>query len=158
MLGVTVACVGSIGEKFYADACAEYQKRLGAFCNLTVREVAEQRLPRDPSPAEISAALGKEATRLAIDRKSLIIPLCVEGAQLTSEQFADKIASWQLEGQSRLTFVIGGSFGLAPEVKALGGFKLSLSKMTLPHHLARVFLLEQLYRAFSINSGGKYHK
>ncbi len=155
---MTVACVGSIGEKFYADACAEYRKRLGAYCSLAINEIPEQRLPKNPSPAEISAALEKEASRLNLDQKSLIVPLCVEGKELTSEEFAEKIAGWQNEGRSRITFVIGGSFGLSRSVKALGGFKLSLSKMTLPHHLARVFLLEQLYRAFGINAGTKYHK
>ena len=160
MLGVTVVCVGKLGEKFYADACNEYGKRLGAFCKLSVVEIAEERLSQNPSVGEITAALSTEAKRIlaAIDQKSLIVPLCVEGEELSSEKFAAKIDGWANAGRSRLTFIIGGSFGLADEIKRLGSFKLSMSKMTLPHHLARVFLLEQLYRAFSINSGGKYHK
>ena len=155
-----MVCVGKLGEKFYADACNEYAKRLGAFCKLNVAEIAEERLSQNPSPGEIAAALAAEAKRIlaAIDTKSLIVPLCVEGEQLTSEGFAAKIDGWANSGRSRITFIIGGSFGLADEIKRLGSFKLSMSKMTLPHHLARVFILEQLYRAFSINSGGKYHK
>lgn len=160
MLGVTVLCVGSLGEKFYADACKEYEKRLSAFCKLTVTELPEHRLPQNPSAGEVSAALAAEAKRIlaAVDRKSLILPLCVEGRELSSEDFAAKLDGWANSGRSRITFIIGGSFGLADEVKSLGDWGLSMSKMTLPHHLARVFLLEQLYRAFSINSGGKYHK
>ena len=155
-----MVCVGKLGEKFYADACAEYIKRLGAFCKLNVVELVEERLGQNPSAGEISAALSAESKRIlaAIDQKSLIVPLCVEGEELSSEKFAAKIDGWANAGRSRLTFIIGGSFGLADEVKRLGAFKLSMSQMTLPHHLARVFLLEQLYRAFSINSGGKYHK
>lgn len=160
MLGVTVVCVGNIGERFYADACREYQKRLGAFCKLSVVEIAEERLSQNPSQGEINAALAKEAGKIlaAIDRKSLIVPLCVEGGELSSEELAAKLDGWAGAGRSRITFIIGGSFGLSDEVKKLGEFKLSMSRMTLPHHLARVVLLEQVYRAFSINSGGKYHK
>lgn len=160
MLGVTLICVGKLGEKYYADACAEYLKRLGAFCRPNVVEIPEERLRQDPSPGEISAALKVEAGKIlaAADKKSLIVPLCVEGEELSSEGLAEKITGWTNAGHSRLTFIIGGSFGLADEVKRLGAFRLSMSRMTLPHHLARVFLLEQLYRAFGINSGGKYHK
>lgn len=160
MLGVTVVCVGSIGEKFYADACKEYQKRLGAFCKLNVVEIAEERLSHDPSQGEIDAALAKEGAKIlaAIDKKSVVVPLCVEGKELSSEELAAKLDGWANAGRSRITLIIGGSFGLSDEVKRLGELKLSMSRMTLPHHLARVFLLEQIYRAFQINSGGKYHK
>ena len=160
MLGVTVICVGSIGERFYADACKEYAKRLGAFCKLNVVEIAEERLSQSPPQGEIDAALAREAKKIlaAVDRKSVVLPLCVEGKQLSSEELAAKLDGFASAGRSRVTFIIGGSFGLADEIKALGELKLSLSRMTLPHHLARVFLLEQIYRAFQINSGGRYHK
>ena len=159
MQSVSVLCVGKLKEKFYADACAEYQKRLGRFCRLNVFELPEQRLPDAPSPAEIAAALEREAD--AIEEKlprGAVIALCVEGRALSSEQLSDTLARYASQGTSQLTFLIGGSFGLAERVKARADLRLSMSPMTFPHHLARVMLLEQIYRAYQIRSGSKYHK
>lgn len=159
MQSVSVLCVGKLKEKFYADACAEYQKRLGRFCRLNVVELPEQRLPDDPSAAEIAAALEREAD--AIEERlprGAVIALCVEGRALSSEQLSDALARYASQGTSQLTFLIGGSFGLAERVKARADLRLSMSPMTFPHHLARVMLLEQIYRAYQIQSGTKYHK
>lgn len=159
MQSVSVICVGKLKEKFYADACAEYQKRLGRFCRLNVVELPEQRLPDDPSPAEVAAALEREAD--AIEEKlprGAVIALCVEGRMLSSEQLSDAMARYASQGASQLTFLIGGSFGLSERVKARADLRLSMSPMTFPHHLARVMLLEQLYRAYQIQAGTKYHK
>ncbi len=159
MQSVNVICVGKLKEKFYADACAEYQKRLGRFCRLSVVELPEQRLPENPAAAEIAAALEREAD--AIEEKlprGVVIALCVEGRALSSEQLSDALARCAAQGASQLTFLIGGSFGLAERVKARSDLRLSMSPMTFPHHLARVMLLEQIYRAYQIQSGTKYHK
>ena len=158
MQSVTVLCVGKLKEKFYADACAEYQKRLGRFCRLNVVELPEQRLPENPSPAEIAAALEREADAIEEKLRGTVIALCVEGRELSSERLADTLARFASQGASQLTFVIGGSFGLAARVKARAELRLSMSPMTFPHHLARVMLLEQVYRAYQIQAGSKYHK
>ncbi len=160
MQSVTVLCVGKLKEKFYAEACAEYQKRLARFCRLTVVELSEERLSDDPSESEIAAALEKEAD--AIERRlahgAVVIALCVEGSELSSPQLAEYMARGAAQGASQLTFLIGGSFGLAERVKRRAALRLSMSPMTFPHHLARVMLLEQVYRAYQIQCGGKYHK
>ena len=160
MQTITVLCVGRLKEKFYADACAEYQKRLARHCKLTLIELPEQRLPDDPSPASIAAALEREADALLekLPRGGAVVALCVEGAERSSEQLAETLAGCAARGVSRVAFVIGGSFGLSERVKARADLRLSLSPMTFPHHLARVMLLEQLYRAYQIQTGAKYHK
>ena len=160
MQKVTILCVGKLKEKFYADAAAEYAKRLSRFCKLDIVELAEERLPEEPSPAQIEAALGKEADAIRgkLPASAFIIAMCVEGPLLSSEELAKRMAGWAGQGGSHLVFVIGGSFGLRPSVKALAAVKLSMSPLTFPHHLARVMLLEQIYRAYQINAGSKYHK
>lgn len=159
MQKVTILCVGKLKEKFYVDAVAEYTKRLGRFCKLDIVELTEERLPEDPSPAQIGAALAKEAD--AIRSKlpaAFVIAMCVEGKTRSSEELAHLMADSASRGDSHLVFLIGGSFGLHPSVKELAAVKLSMSPMTFPHHLARVMLLEQIYRAYQINAGSKYHK
>ena len=160
MLSVKIICVGKLKEKFYIDGVKEYAKRLGAFCKLDIEELSERRLEGAPSPAEISAALKKEAEdiRGRIPRDALKVALCVEGEQMDSVEFAGLIDGCGARGISRLCFIIGGSNGLDGDLKAECKIRLSMSKMTFPHHLARVMLLEQIYRGFMINSGGKYHK
>ena len=160
MQKVTILCVGKLKEKFYTDAAAEYIKRLGRFCKIEVTELPEQRLPEDPSPAQIDAALAREAEtiRAKLPPAAAVIALCVEGKPLSSEDLARLMADTAAQGQSHLVFLIGGSFGLHPSVKALAFFRLSMSPMTFPHHLARVMLLEQIYRAYQINAGARYHK
>ena len=160
MQKITVLCVGKLREKFYIDACAEYQKRLTRHCKFELLELPEQRLPENPLQAEIDAALAKEAA--AIEEKlphaGSIVALCVEGRTMSSEQLADTLSRCAAQGISQVTFLIGGSFGLSERVKARADLRLSMSPMTFPHHLARVMLLEQIYRAYQIQSGTRYHK
>jgi 23S rRNA (pseudouridine1915-N3)-methyltransferase len=160
MLNVRLICVGKLKERFYAEAVAEYAKRLGAFCRLEVIELAEERLGENPSAAELEAALNREAEQ--IEKKLLkdgtLVCLCVEGGQMDSEAFAGLLTRTENSGRPRLSFVIGGSFGLAQKLKDRADLRLSMSKMTFPHHLARVMLLEQIYRGFQIKEGSRYHK
>ena len=160
MQKVTVLCVGKLKEKFYIDAAAEYAKRLSRFCRLELLELPEERLPENPSPAQIQAALEKEAAaiRAKLPAGAVLVALCVEGQSLSSEALAGQMAAWASQGAGHLAFVIGSSFGLSPAVKAAAQLRLSMSAMTFPHHLARVMLLEQIYRAYQINAGSKYHK
>ena len=160
MQKVTIICVGKLKEKFYADAVSEYVKRLSRFCKLEILELAEERLPDDPSQAQIDAALQKEsdAIRAKLPAGAHVIAMCVEGKTMSSEALAALMAQGANQGQSHLVFLIGGSFGLHPSVKALASVRLSMSPMTFPHHLARVMLLEQIYRGYQINAGSKYHK
>lgn len=160
MQKVTVLCVGKLKEKFYADACAEYQKRLTRHCKLDLIELPEQRLPENPSEVEIEAALSKEADAIEekLPRGGAVVALCVEGKALSSEQLADTLARYAARGVSQVTFLIGGSFGLHERVKQRAELRLSMSPMTFPHHLARVMLLEQIYRAYQIQGGTRYHK
>lgn len=160
MLRVSLICVGKLKEKHFAAACAEYEKRLGAFCKLTVTELPEQRLPDNPSAALIAAALEKEAEliRQKIPAGACVVSLCVEGGLLSSEALSAQIEQWAVSGVSCLCFIIGGSFGLHPGIKQQSKLRLSMSPMTFPHHLARVMVLEQIYRAFQISGGTQYHK
>ena len=160
MQKVTILCVGKLKEKFYADAVSEYSKRLSRFCKLDIVELNEERLPEDPSPAQIEAALSGEADaiRAKLPPAAMAVALCVEGKQRSSEELARLMADSASRGVSHLVFLIGGSFGLHPSVKELAAVKLSMSPMTFPHHLARVMLLEQIYRAYQIQSGSRYHK
>lgn len=160
MLSVKLICVGKLGEKFWAEAVREYEKRLSAYCKLEIVELPEQRLPQTPSAGEIAAALAKEsaAIRAKIPQGASVIALCVEGKTLSSEAFADKLGTMAAHGVSRLCLLIGGSCGLDEALKQDAALRLSMSPMTFPHHLARVMVLEQLYRALNILAGGKYHK
>lgn len=159
MLGVELICVGKMREKHYIDALREYEKRLTTMCRFKIEELPEQRLPENPNPKEIAAALDREAELILkkIPAGAWVCALCIEGGMLSSEQLAEKLQSLAVSGISRTVFVIGGSFGLHERVKQRADFRLSMSKMTFPHHLARVMFSEQIYRAFSIQAGGKYH-
>ena len=160
MQKVTVLCVGKLKEKFYTAAAAEYAKRLSRYCKLELLELPEERLPEHPSPAQIEAALEREAAavRSKLPSSACLIALCVEGTLHSSEELARRMAEWANRGAQHLVFLIGSSFGLHSSLKAQAQARLSMSPMTFPHHLARVMLLEQIYRAYQINSGGKYHK
>ena len=160
MQRVTLICVGTLKEKFYAEAAAEYVKRLSRCCKLTLIELPEERLPENPSPAQVEAALEKEAAAIRgkLPGSSSLIALCVEGRERSSQDLAHLMETLASRGESQLAFLIGGSFGLHESVKAQAAERLSMSPMTFPHHLARVMLLEQIYRGFQINGGGKYHK
>lgn len=156
MQRVSVICVGKLKERFYIEAAAEYCKRLSRCCKLELVELPEQRLPENPAPAEIERALAREAEaiRSRLPAGAAVAALCVEGKLRSSEELAGLLA----REEAGLAFVIGGSCGLHPSVKALAKERLSMSPMTFPHHLARVMVLEQLYRAFQITKGTKYHK
>jgi len=160
VLAVKFICVGRMREKFYIEAFSEYTKRLQSLCKFELVEPAEQRLSENPSEKEVKAALDKEAQDIikAIPNDAYVVAMCVEGKQMPSEGMGELIAQRENSGKPRLCFVIGGSFGLADSVKARADLKLSMSKMTFPHHLARVMLIEQLYRGFKINEGSRYHK
>ena len=160
-MNVNVVCVGKLKEQFWRDACAEYLKRLGGFGKAAVVELPESKLSQEPSEAEIRAALNAEGRLMQpylSDKKALQIALCVEGRQLSSEELSEKLESAGVSGLGSVNFYIGSSFGLSEDVKRACGLRLSISKMTLPHQLCRVVLLEQVYRAFSISAGSKYHK
>ena len=160
MQKLQLICVGKLKEAFYIQAAAEYIKRLGAYCNLQITEIPEERLPKDPSPAQIEAALAREAQGILakLPPRSSLIALCIEGKLQSSQELARLLDTWAGRGEAQLAFAIGGSFGLHPSVKEQAWVRLSMSPMTFPHHLARVMLLEQIYRGYQINEGGRYHK
>lgn len=160
MQRVTVLCVGKLKEKFYIDAAAEYVKRLQRHCKLELIELPEQRLPDDPSPAEIQKALRAEgdAIREKLPKGGAVIALCIEGKPCSSQELSRRMADLAVRGKTQLTFLIGGSVGLDEDLKRRADWRLSMSPMTFPHHMARIMLLEQIYRAYQIADGTKYHK
>ena len=160
MFDITLITMGKLKEKFYISAAAEYAKRLGGYCRFTLLELPEVRLPDDPSPAEITAGLEKEAELIfsRIPKGAWFCVFTPEGKTLSSEAFAGKLKEVKLSGKSSACFLIGSSFGMSPRVKQRADFKLSMGPMTFPHHLARVMLLEQIYRACKIREGSGYHK
>ena len=160
MVDITLIALGKLKEKFYLSAAAEYAKRLGGYCRFTLLELPESRLPEDPSPAEIAAGLEKEAELILskIPKGAWFCVFTPEGKELSSEAFAEKLESVKNSGMSSACFLIGSSFGMAPRVKERADFRLSMGPMTFPHHLARIMVLEQLYRAEAIQAGSKYHK
>ena len=160
MQRVTVLCVGKLKEKFYIDAAAEYVKRLQRHCKLELIELPEQRLPDDPSPAEIHKALRAEgdAIRERLPKGGAVIALCIEGKPCSSQELSRRMADFGVQGKTQLTFLIGGSVGLDEDLKRRADWRLSMSPMTFPHHMARIMLLEQIYRAYQIADGTKYHK
>lgn len=160
MLSIQIICTGKLKEKFYIDAAAEYQKRLSSFCRLTVTELSEERLGSDPSPAQVEGALRREGEEILrrLPKAAAVIALCVEGQSLSSEALSRRMEAWAAQGYSQLAFVIGSSYGLHSAVKERAQLRLSMSAMTFPHHLARVMLLEQIYRGFKISEGSSYHK
>lgn len=159
-MNITIVAVGKIKEDFLKKACAEYEKRLSRFCKLSIIELPDEPMREQPSVAEREAVLKKEGMRIlsAIKDTDVLISLCVEGKQYTSEEFASYIDTACIGGASNFTFVIGGSLGLWEEIKQKSQLRLSFSKMTFPHMLMRVILLEQIYRGFKINRNENYHK
>lgn len=161
MMNVNLITVGKLKESYFREACAEYSKRLKAFCRLNIVELAESRLADDPSEKEIKAALsaeGKAMRNYLTGKDCFNIALCIEGTKMSSEKLAEKLRDVSVSGKSTVNFIIGSSFGIDDEIKKMCGLKLSMSDMTFPHMFARVMLLEQVYRAFQIQNGGKYHK
>ena len=160
MFEITLIVVGKLKEKFYLSAADEYEKRLKGYCKFSLIELPEVRLPEDPSPAEISAGLEKEADMILakLPKGAWFCVFTPEGKLMSSEQLADTLNSIKLSGKSSACFLIGSSYGMASRIKEKADFRLSMSPMTFPHHLARVMVLEQLYRAEAIQAGSKYHK
>ena len=160
MFEITLITMGKLKEKFYISAAQEYTKRLSGYCRFTLLELTEYRLPENPSPSEIQAGLEKEAEEIfsRIPKGAWFCVFTPEGKELSSEAFAEKLSSVKLSGKSSACFLIGSSFGMAPRVKEKADFKLSMGPMTFPHHLARIMVLEQLYRAEAIQAGSRYHK
>lgn len=161
-MNIEIICTGKLKEKYWVDACSEYSKRLGRFCKLTITELAECRLPDKAGPAEEQQVIETESKavlkRLESLGQSYVIALDVKGKMLGSEQLAEKIADITLAGKSRIVLIIGGSLGLSKELLSKADFRLSFSPMTFPHQMMRVILLEQIYRAYKINSNESYHK
>jgi len=160
MFDITLIAMGKLKEPFYLSAAAEYVKRLSGYCRFHLVELPEQKLPLSPSPGEIAAGLEREADAILakIPKGSWFCVFTPEGKNLSSEDFADTLSSVKLSGKSGACFLIGSSFGIAPRVKEKADLKLSMGKMTFPHHLARIMVLEQLYRSESIQAGSRYHK
>jgi 23S rRNA (pseudouridine1915-N3)-methyltransferase len=156
---VRIVCVGKLKERYFEDACAEFAKRLGRFVTLEIAEVPDEKAPESLHPADEDLVREKEGKRIlkAIGAKDFVVAMAIDGRQMTSEEFAGYLASREAEVRP-LTFVIGGSLGLSPEVYARANAKISFSKMTFPHRIARLLLLEQLYRGCKIRAHEAYHK
>lgn len=152
-MNITVICIGKLKEKFFKDACDEYIKRLGRYGKITVKELSEVQGNSGQDSVKEGQAIIK-----ALPKGAYIIPLCIEGTELSSPRLAEKISLLSISGTSEIAFIIGGSDGLSDEVKQKGDFLLSFSPMTFPHQLMRVILLEQVYRAFTIIENTSYHK
>ena len=159
MLNISIVCVGKIKENYLKDAISEYSKRLGRFCNLSIIELQDEKLPEKLNDSIINEVKNKECSKImqAIKKDSYVICLDLKGKEFSSEEFSKKIENISLNFNSRITFVIGGTLGLNEEILSLSNEKICLSKMTFPHQLIRVFLLEQLFRAFKISNNETYH-
>jgi 23S rRNA (pseudouridine1915-N3)-methyltransferase len=159
MLKITVACVGTLKEKYWQEALAEYVKRLAPFCKLHLVAIPEEKMPADPAPAEKERVLAKETARLlaVLPEHAYVIALDVVGKQLSSPELADKLQQLTVQGCSHVAFVIGGAFGFTDALRQRAQLRLSFSKLTFTHQMMRVLLLEQIYRAFKISRGEKYH-
>lgn len=160
MQQITILCVGKIKEKYLRDAIDEYSKRLSRYCKLNITEVADEKTPDNASETEEEQIRQKEAQRLlkSLPEDAYVITLEIEGKQLSSPELAEKIESLAVAGSSHIVFVIGGSLGLGNDILKKSDMRLSFSKMTFPHQLMRVILLEQIYRSYRIISGAPYHK
>ena len=159
MLNVKIYVTGTLKEQYYKDAITEYKKRLGAYCKLDIIEYKEYKLPENPSEKQIEQALISEGQKILSDisPRAYKIAMCVEGKQLSSEEFAEKLDKISTSN-GELAIIIGSSYGLSNELKQACDFRMSVSKMTLTHQMLRVWLVEIIYRCLSINNGGKYHK
>lgn len=157
---IQIICIGKLKEKYWTDAVLEYSKRLSRFCDLEITELKEAKLPDKASEAQEQAVIEEEGKIILKHVKdgSYVISLEILGKNLTSVELAEKMEELPLMGKSHVTFIIGGSLGLSRDVSKRADFKLSFSKMTFPHQMMRVILLEQVYRAFKINKNEAYHK
>lgn len=160
MQTVNIICLGRLKEDYLRLACKEYEKRLSTACRLVINELEPINLPQNPSPKQIEDALDKEGAMIEkkLSKNAVTYAMCIEGTQRSSEQLSAELEKAAAGGKSAVNFIIGSSYGLSPQIKATADVRLSMSQMTFPHQLARVMLLEQIYRAYSISSGSKYHK
>lgn len=161
MMNVNIITVGKLKESYWRQACDEYVKRLGGLCKIRIVELNEYRISDSPSQKEVEIGLCEEAKQMSAYtsiKGAFNIAMCIEGKKMPSEKLSEVIEKCGVEGFSTVNFLIGSSFGLSEEIKAKCKLRLSMSEMTFPHQLARVMLLEQIYRAFQISKGTKYHK
>lgn len=161
MIRINIICVGKLKKKYLREASAEYEKRLSGFCKLNIIELAESRLPSEPNEKEIEKALQSEAEAMTpyLDGNNCYnIAMCIEGKQMPSEKLSKTIEQCSVQGAGTINLIIGSSFGIADIIKKKADLRLSMSEMTFPHQLARIMLLEQIYRAFQISVGSRYHK
>ncbi len=159
-MNIILLCVGKLKENYLKEACKEYEKRLSAFCRITVEEIEAERLSENPSEAETALALEKEGQRLLkkLPANACVYTLCIEGARKNSKEFALELEKSAIDGFRTAVFIIGSSYGLSEQVKKASNRRLSMSEMTFPHQLARVMLMEQIYRAYTIINNRRYHK
>lgn len=161
MIRINIICIGKIKEKYFTDAINEYAKRLSSFCKFSVIELAEERvrsnIPNAAQITEVIEAEGKEILK-KVNTSDYVVAMCIEGKMMSSEELSKMLDTVSVSGKSTVDFIIGGSYGLSSEVKTRADFKLSMSRMTFPHQMARMIVSEQIYRAFEISSNGKYHK
>lgn len=161
MIKINIICIGKIKEKYFTEAIGEYSKRLTAFCKFNILELNEEKIRSNtPNQSQIAEVLDAEGKRLLqkIGSGDYVIAMCIEGKLMSSEELSRVIVDASIAGKSTVDFIIGGSYGLSNEVKSRANLKLSMSRMTFPHQMARMILSEQIYRAFEISSNGKYHK
>lgn len=158
-MNITIICAGKIKEKYFTAAIDEYKKRLSRFANIEIIEIPDEKIPDNASEKEEEQIKEKEGRAMLskIKPNSYVVSMCIEGKQLASDELAQKISSMSMQ-TSRIVFIIGGSLGLSEEVKSRSDLRLSFGKITLPHQLMRVIMLEQIYRAFKINNNEAYHK
>lgn len=159
MVNLSVICIGKLKEQYLRDASKEYEKRLSPF-KISITELSEEKIGNNPSEKEIQSVIEAEGRRIIekIPKGSAVYTMCIEGKQKTSAELSSELDALAVSGISTAVFIIGGSYGLSEDVKKLSRCRLSMSKMTFPHQLARIMLLEQLYRATQISAGTKYHK
>ncbi|MBP3802205.1 MAG: 23S rRNA (pseudouridine(1915)-N(3))-methyltransferase RlmH [Clostridia bacterium] len=159
MLSINIVCVGKIKEKFFKDAIDEYSKRLSKYCKLDILELPDEKIPDKPNDSIINDVKSKECDNIInhLKKDSYIIALDLKGKEFSSEDFSKKIENISMQN-SKITFIIGGSLGLTDKLLNLADEKICFSKMTFPHQLIRIFLIEQIYRAFKISNGESYHK
>lgn len=160
MQNITLICIGKLKESYLRDAVSEYTKRLSGLCKMNLIELPAEKLSDNPSQKEIVNALESEGKKIVekIPKGAYVYTMCIEGKQKTSEELSAEMENLAVKGYSNIVFIIGGSFGISDKVKSASDFRLSMSKMTFPHQVARVMLLEQIYRAIQISIGTKYHK
>lgn len=161
MIKINIICIGKIKERYFTDAIAEYSKRLTSFCKFSISELGEEKIRNNtPNKSQVDEVLDSEGRRILqrIGSGDYVIAMCIEGNLMASEELSKVICNAGVSGKSTIDFIIGGSYGLSDEVKSRANLKLSMSKMTFPHQMARMILSEQIYRAFEISSNGKYHK